>query len=231
MKPIVFLLFVVGIGLAIIAYTSGIIPSDLGLSPTPTPTMTPTQAPTPTPTATPQTGWYYPLANEDDGYVSKTGPSYPPATPGAIITNYTTFSAVKSNTSNTVTVGLIRFDTSALPDAATLVSASLRLKISAIYQTSARALHGEWYSTANWPISIGDWIIDVPSTAFQPVLLNQFTAGYWIEIPLESITNINKAGMTGFRLGISDNAASVAYEVQIYAFDSGQVAELIVRFQ
>ena len=52
-----------------------------------------------------------------------------------------------------VLVPLLRFNTAALPDNATVTSATLRLYVTGKADADNRNLVGEWYSGASWPIA------------------------------------------------------------------------------
>ena len=56
----------------------------------------------------------------------------------------------------------LRFDTSPLPDNATVSSVKLRGYLTSVADDDDRTLIGEWYSAANWPIDPSDWTLTPP---------------------------------------------------------------------
>ena len=119
----------------------------------------------------------------DDGEVKAnnmgTGAPYPPATTPTVNTTATTF-AVQSDTGPVfsgyeVRVGLLRFDTSALPDGATVTGATLRLYVTGTDSDNGRSLVGEWYSAANWPIDSGDYSLNAAATAHAGTAISSLT--------------------------------------------------------
>ena len=60
---------------------------------------------------------------------------------------------------------LLRFDTSSLPDNATVTSVKLRLHVTSKADANDRTLVGEWYGAANWPIDAADWTLNPGNNA------------------------------------------------------------------
>jgi len=111
-------------------------------------------------------------------------------------------------TSYTVTVGAVRFDTSALPDTAVVSGATLKLKLGARAYPDAAEIGVEWYSGTNWPLGDADWTSTPNNDAYGYALLSTLPAsGQWWSIPLTTPTNVNLTGYTGFRIHIKTAAA------------------------
>jgi concanavalin A-like lectin/glucanase superfamily protein len=144
----------------------------------------------------------------DDGDIQVTGnqPSgYPPSgSPAANSTN-TVFTVGRRLAFGQyrVLVGLLRFDTSALPDNATVTSAKLRLSVIGKADSDDRGVVGEWYGAGNWPIDSGDWTLNPGTTAFGAADLTGLAINTTVELPLSGPGNISLAGPTALRLGIS----------------------------
>lgn len=184
-------------------------------------------------------------ASGDDGYVqayNSTG--WPPVenvtayTPG-----YSMLMALNDTPTYAYSVGLVRFDTSAIPDDATVLSATLNLSVIKSGAGTGRSLGIDYYDSANWPIGTDDYTVDpaefdIPAytpTAFNWRDIDPYGWGSWGTIPVRTafslinLTNISKTGYTGFRmfLGASD-LAGYAGNCQVSAYN---VDEATVRYR
>lgn len=140
----------------------------------------------------------------DDQYVYKTGSTvYPPNTAlqrqsaGNI-----TVAKQQIATSNYQTyVGLVRFDTSALPDNAAVSAATLNLNVTfRASSTDNRSLTGEWYAWSGSAAS--DYTDTASSSAFSTTL-----AGLVVGVNAIALSspdaNVSRAGYTSLRLHVS----------------------------
>ncbi len=109
-------------------------------TPTPTPTNTPTPAPTntPTPTPTPQLASFTSIAAED-GYIQESSET---SNKGGTATSSGTTVRAGDDASDRQWLSILSFDTSSLPDNATIVSTELRLQRSGVTGTSPFDTHG-----------------------------------------------------------------------------------------
>lgn len=109
---------------------------------------------------------YYDQATSDRGYVERSGTSYAPA---GTINAYTGSVNVErskySATSWWVANGLVRWNTSSLPDTATIQRARVSFTPAVWSDQDGRSLTAEWYAASNWPINSGDWIATASTTA------------------------------------------------------------------
>jgi hypothetical protein len=97
-----------------------------------------------------------------------------------------------------------RFDTSALPNDATVSAATLRLQTISVGITGRNCNVG-YYAATNWPITAADWSgADDAGSDAGVFALTVFAAGTQEELALTNVAaNINLTGYTGFRLSIS----------------------------
>lgn len=159
------------------------------------------------------TDTFYVSTGSDDGHVYRAGSTgvYPPtgtinvATTGAY--NYQR----KMYSESAVWVSLVRFDTSSLPDDATITSATLTLNFAAA-SFNSRYLNCEYYSFSS--ITTSDYTTNVGTTAFQA---NVTTGSQTFS--LSNLSSINKSGYTGFRLGIDGGAPSQDHSYAFNAFE------------
>lgn len=105
-----------------------------------------------------------------------------------------------------VEVGMLRFDTSSLPDSARVATATLRAHCEANqygYLTGhERSVTFDW---ATWTDVDADWTESAPTDAHNGLPLAEVPYGVsWIEIPLkDATTNVLTAGVTSLKFFIS----------------------------
>ena len=139
-------------------------------------------------------------ANADDGNVGRTGVTYPP---GGTISASTAAPTVSNSYSGgySLQVALVRFDTSGIPDDATVVSAALRFHVAPIYNANNASLGVEYFASSNWPIDSADYTATPSNSAHGYTLVSSYIAGGMVECILtDAAANINKTGYTGFRI-------------------------------
>jgi hypothetical protein len=150
-------------------------------------------------------------AQDQDGFCEKEGVtgSWPPAGSTVTTTNVTSdFGGLTRKGSfdvgfNVNVVSLLRFDTSALPDGATVTAAVLRLSITGKATSEAFPLNVEYYDSGA-AISDDDYTVTPGSTGAQ------VAAATWqawattgtVDISLGNLASISLTGITGFRLGM-----------------------------
>jgi hypothetical protein len=176
-------------------------------------------------------------ASGDDGNVTSAGPTYPPAGPPVANTDGTVTTAGRrfflGRYENLVS--LLRFDTSALPDNANILSATLRLYVSAKADADNRTLIGEWYPSSEWPIDPSDYALTSPATALAGADITQLAVGTTNDLPLIGLgsssaagagsisttgaTSISTAGYSALRLQVAGDQPAGDNYVQIASFD------------
>lgn len=162
-------------------------------------------------------GWAGRWSGPDASNLYVSSPTYPPAGYQEITGATSPTIAVRkryirqSDSSHTyqIVVGLLRFDTSNLPDTALVTGATLRLHGGMEYNTDGRSLTIEY---ASWTAPRGanaDWTAAIGTSAHPGVLLSElpYPVGSWFEIPLQNVVSgISKTGSTSLRLHISGGA-------------------------
>jgi hypothetical protein len=143
----------------------------------------------------------------DDGYAVATEAVYPPLgiSPSADSSQQTD-SVVKlfGGGFYQVQVGLIRWDTSSLPDDANIISATLRVSVAVSFGADARSLTAEWYDPGT--IDAADWTATVGTTAHAGTPLTSPAPGVDYDFALRNLTSISLTSFTGLRLHISGAA-------------------------
>jgi thermitase len=170
----------------------------------------------------------------DDGNVMVTGPAYPPVGGGVPNTTGTVLTAGRRFVYGgyDVFAGLVRFDTSAIPDDATVTAATLRLYVTGKADRDNRNLVGEWYGAGSWPIDAADYVLNPVGSALVGADLGAIVVGASNEFALTGLGSISKTGFTGLRLGVDGGQPTADNFVQIAAFDHATLPEprLVVTY-
>jgi hypothetical protein len=159
----------------------------------------------------------------DSGMVEKLGPTYPPSVTDEVFQNVLIVknTGAHENGGYDLSNVLLRFDTSGLPDNATITGAVLRLWLmNPIQNANSVYFTGEWYSSSNWPIDISDWTYEPYSGAFAILLSSMSDVN---NIALTTPTNINLTGYTGFRLHLSGGQPNGSNEIDFYGMLFGDL--------
>lgn len=110
-------------------------------------------------------------------------------------------------------VVLLRWDTSSIPDTATITGANLKLYLVSKVTTLTRNLVGDYYDFGGSPTVAADWILTPSPSIFTAVdVATGLTTGAVNTIALTDLTGINVSGYTGVRLAIDGGDTGV--EVQ-----------------
>jgi hypothetical protein len=178
-------------------------------------------------------------AGPDDGDVRVnnmgTGLGYPPATAPSASDSRTSFQVRRSGpifNGYEISDGLLRFDTSALPDNAVVTSAVLRLWVQSRTSADNRDLVAEWYPGSSWPIDGADWTATASSTASTGGGLQSLTVGAFNDLALMGLSSISTTGYTGLRLHVSGGQPTGENNAVIAAFEAGSAtaARLVVNY-
>jgi hypothetical protein len=142
----------------------------------------------------------------DDGYVYRNSWSgWPPTSAQSENTSDTQLEAKKtySVSDYDVSVWLMRFNTSSIPDSVTVLSSTLAVTPLAKNNDNGRVINCEYFSFSS--ITTSHFVIDVGTTAFS-TNINSFVVNNRLTLNLSNVSNINKTGYTGFRAGVSGGA-------------------------
>jgi hypothetical protein len=143
-------------------------------------------------------------ASLDDRHVTKTGSTY--GTLGSATWDSANMyvKTVRSSASGVeVTNGLLKFDTSIIPDAATVDAATLRGYVENKASAYSLDLRGEYYEWDGSSASDHQTLATHGTTAFSPVRIASLYAGSLEDMTLENLSNIEKTGFTYIRLHIT----------------------------
>lgn len=175
-------------------------------------------------------------ASNLDGYRNCNLGTYPPGSTdnASGSTTGTTIYVERSYNGSTqydITVGLLRFDTSVLPDDATVSAATLEVYVKSHSDTNTLNLCGEYYDPGT--IDSADWTAGEATTAFSTALSGITDSAAKIITLSSAAANISLVSYTGIRLTISKRAADAAptgnNNVQIASYDDTSFAEPILH--
>ncbi len=176
------------------------------------------------------------VAGADDGDVSVRAASsagYPPSGSPAANSAGSVFTAGKrlAFSNFQVLTALVRFDTSSLPDGATVTGVSLRLGVNAKADGDGRSLVAEWYDPSSWPIDAGDSTFAVGSSALS-VPVGSVATGQVVSFALAGPGSVSKTGYTALRVGISGGQPAADNYVQFASSESTGLAgpQLVVTY-
>lgn len=167
------------------------------------------------------TDQFQPSVSDDDGYVEGSGTWPPPYS--ATVTGSTSLW-----TRNAIDTGvykydlsLVRFNTAALPDNATVTAAALKLYVYTKVTADSREFRCEYYTA--WPIDAADYATyPTPgNNAHAGTAIFALTADTYNSFALINLGNISKTGYTGFRCNVSGSTPSGENLVQVYSWDAG----------
>lgn len=150
----------------------------------------------------------FPIANDtDDQFIQRTD-NYPPT--GTITRDSTgsiTFVARDLSGVYVVSCGLLRFDTSSLPDTAVISAASLQLYATSKVDTNSLSLVAGWYA---WNETNSDWTNSPETNAHSGTPIASLVVSATNDFSLINLSNINKTGLTYLRLHITQRASDAA---------------------
>lgn len=176
-------------------------------------------------------------ASANDDLISRQGAAYPPTDAPTRAPSSTTVNAHRSKISTTYRLSnmLMKFDTSALPNTARVLSAVLRAYVSVRNSVDALNFSLDWYLFDG---SDNDWTSTPGTNALAGIAIASLTLGADNDFTLLNATaNVNTTGFTGLRGHVSQRASNAAptdlNQVSIDSFDATTTPEprLIVTWE
>lgn len=165
----------------------------------------------------------YPIAaSGDDEHVTRSGTAYPPAgTTGSNSTDANVESGKKLSTTGTYTVvnGLFRWDTSDLPDNATVAAADFVVNVAAVNNADARDWVGEYF---DWSSLSADnrWSINhITAAAFVRSFSSIGSGSQAVPMFSSRLGGIRKDGYTEMRTHIGGAQPTGLNNVLVSSFD------------
>jgi hypothetical protein len=164
-------------------------------------------------------------ASGDDGDVGAEAPAsggYPPAAAAEASSDGTAFTVGRRNAFGWYGIfnGLVRFDTSSLPDNATVTGATLKLFVNLKVDGDNRNLVGEWYPGSNWPIDASDYTATASATALAGADITAISTNAVNSFGLQNLKSLSLTGYTGLRLHVDGGAPAADNLVQLASFES-----------
>jgi hypothetical protein len=131
-----------------------------------------------------------------------------------------------------VRVGLLRFDTSGLPDNATVTGATLNLYVTGATSADGRSLVGEWYDPANWPIDAADYTSGSATTALAGTAIGSLAVNQVDGFSLQNLGSVSLTGYTGLRLEVSGAQPTGDNGVYFASYENGShpAAQLTITY-
>lgn len=172
-----------------------------------------------------------PPASADDGHITDEALSYPPDGVGAIVDTSNTRLFLRRSLSGgtySIAVAPVRFDTSSIPDDATITLAELELFIFDALSDDDRSIVAEIFT--NFPIDESDWAGTAPGSPIAEQIVSGLTVGTYETLPLASLAVINKTGFTGFRLHVSGIEPTGENRVDVTSVDGTDPPRLRVTY-
>ncbi len=166
-------------------------------------------------------------AGGDDGNVMVRSGSYPPSGPVTVDTSSTTRDGgaalhVRALPS-AAWAAAIR--TSALPDSATVRSATLKLFVEGRGSPDARQLVAEWYSSVEMADQCSRLLARLGRRCLSGVAINSLSPGAVTGLSLQNLASVSTTGYTGLRLHVDGGAPTGDNYVQFGSFENGSRPE------
>lgn len=182
----------------------------------------------------PTTDTFPVLASVEDQWVRRSAASYPIS--GAASVGRSSIAAdlwVARELSGSYFVynALLKFDTSGLPDATTVNSATLRVWVNSVSNANSLSLVAGWYA---WDgTSDSDHSLTPETGAHAGTSLGSFVAGSLNDVALVNApANVLKTGFTFLRLHVTQRASDAAptgvNRLVLASFDGGVAPQLLV---
>lgn len=163
---------------------------------------------------------FYVTASSDDGHVYGWASSWPP-----VYSSYDTVGTTIDSRNDWTTevfdfnLSLMRFNTSSLPDNATVTAATLKLYVTSTMNESNRNFQCEYYSA--WPIDAGDYTTSPGNNAHAGTNITALAPSAYNSLALINLPNISLTGYTGFRCSVSGGQPDGLNRAYVRSYDAG----------
>jgi len=176
-------------------------------------------------------------ASADDGDLQVRSPQnggYPPSGTAGVSTVGETLTVGRRLAFGdfSVLTALLRFDTSSLPDDASVTSATLKLYVTRKADADNRNLVAEFYGASNWPIDAADYSLSSSANALSGIDITTITTSATNSFVLTGLSGISTTGATGFRLHVDGGQPGGDNYVQFASWDDPALSEpqLVVTY-
>lgn len=171
--------------------------------------------------------------NDGSGYYAHT--AWPPngGTWAADDTTSDYVSKLKTGGTYIQDVAFFRWDTSSLPDDATIDGATLKLHVVSKTDDDNYSLVGDYYDFGGEPSVAGDWIETSNPSIFTAIDLTGIATGAVRSITLTDLTGISRTGVTGIRLTLSSGTPVGNNSLEVAAAENTSslpVPQLVVDY-
>jgi len=157
----------------------------------------------------------------DDAEPRKTGTSYPPTTSAHQDPTNTFMYAGRRFTSPTYYVmqSCFRWDTSSIPDSATITSARALIYVQGLEDANARNLTADWFDFGGGTPTDADYSETAQTGALSALDISTVTVGATNSFTLGNVSNISKTGFTGLRFHVDGGSPAGVNAVIFSSFD------------
>lgn len=135
-----------------------------------------------------------------------------------------------NGTNYQISNGLVRIDTSAIPDNATVTGATFKAQPTAVADANSRTLTADYY---NWNGTNSDYSENAQTGALSGTAVSSISTGAVRSFPLDNVAaNINKSGNTSLRFHISGGQPTGENAVLFATYDHATLPEpqLVVEY-
>jgi hypothetical protein len=127
----------------------------------------------------------------------------------------------------------LRFDTSSLPDGATITAANLKLYIDGAGAPDGATFGVDYYDFGGEPSVAADWEQTSAGDAISSISPGSLTTGVVNTLALTGLTGISKTGITGFRIAPKESTAPSGdnfIDIAAREHATGAPAQLVVTY-
>lgn len=165
----------------------------------------------------------------NDAYVYKSSGIYPPAASASLTDAGSVIDIHRSwDVNYIISNGLLAWNTSSLPDDATVQSAILRVFIKFKSSANSRTITADWGPLA---FTATDYSETAQTGALSGVTITSLVSSATNDITLQNVSNISKTATTYLRLHVSGGQPTGLNNVQIASFaDTFTEPQLIVTY-